>query len=158
MAIIVRGKSRCAICGERLEDADEIRGFPPFIVNELDPLHLFTDAGVHEICLERHPRRNELFERLDQYHAWIERRQVCSICGGLISDPDEWFGFFRVTLQREGPCAPFEEKHYHYACLRGWNETGQLVQALREHEASSKWKGAYIGYLFRMLARHGCGS
>jgi hypothetical protein len=50
MAILLRGKTSCPLCGEIIGQDDEVRGFPAF----LKPTHRlgkFSDAAFHVRCL-----------------------------------------------------------------------------------------------------------
>jgi hypothetical protein len=55
MALIILGKTPCPLCGEPINETDEMVGFPAFISNQLDPLFPFSDAAFHADCFLRHP-------------------------------------------------------------------------------------------------------
>jgi hypothetical protein len=59
MAIIILGKSRCPICGELLQEGDEITGLPA-ISDLANPLYPYFDAGFHKSCFENWDKRNEI--------------------------------------------------------------------------------------------------
>lgn len=50
MALIIRGKSTCALCGEVLEDGDDLFATTAFIENRDHPLWRFSDAAMHHAC------------------------------------------------------------------------------------------------------------
>lgn len=55
MALIIPGKTRCAICDRLIELGDDVVAFGPNGATEPDPLALFSDAGFHAACFEEHP-------------------------------------------------------------------------------------------------------
>jgi hypothetical protein len=50
MAIILRGKTLCSICGQTLLDGEAIVASPHFIHDEHHPLRKFSDSGMHRTC------------------------------------------------------------------------------------------------------------
>lgn len=75
MAIAVRGKTGCALCGIVLLDADEIVMFPHFIRNEDHPLWRFSDSAMHQSCFldwdratEFRSAYNEIWPRIMPNH------------------------------------------------------------------------------------------
>ena len=68
MALIIRGKSTCAICGKILADGDELVATTHFIPNEDDPLWRFSDAGMHYACFQEWEHR-EVF--VSKYNSTI---------------------------------------------------------------------------------------
>ena len=47
MAIIIRGKTCCALCDEVIYDADDIVATSHFVTDRNDPLWRFSDAAIH---------------------------------------------------------------------------------------------------------------
>lgn len=50
MALVIRGKTQCAICGKTIEQEDSIVMCPHFIADQSDPLWRFSDAAFHQFC------------------------------------------------------------------------------------------------------------
>ena len=50
MAIVLRGMSKCSICGVVIQEDDEIVATTHFISNENDPLWRFSDSAMHKPC------------------------------------------------------------------------------------------------------------
>ena len=65
MAIILRGKTRCPICGQVLEKGQKLVAFSKFISDQADPLAMFDDAALHEDCFRSHPLAGQATERWD---------------------------------------------------------------------------------------------
>ena len=60
MALIIRGKSKCPICGEALQKDQRLVATSHFIYDRVDPLWQFSDAGMHYECFQHWPHR-EIF-------------------------------------------------------------------------------------------------
>jgi hypothetical protein len=50
MAILIFGRSGCALCGEVLNQDDDIVATSHFIHDETSPLWRFSDSGMHRLC------------------------------------------------------------------------------------------------------------
>jgi hypothetical protein len=50
MALILRGKTRCAICGAVFRADGEILVAPDLIAEESEPLDQYSDAAFHPSC------------------------------------------------------------------------------------------------------------
>ena len=50
MAIVIRGVTRCPVCGGVLSEHDAVVGFPPVVFRESDAKRM-SDAAAHESCL-----------------------------------------------------------------------------------------------------------
>lgn len=66
MAIIIRGKSTCGLCGEVLGASAQIVGFPAFLPATHE-LSRYSDSAFHTECFTNWSER-ETFERL--YHRY----------------------------------------------------------------------------------------
>ena len=76
MALIFRGSSLCAVCGEVLAEGDEIVGLPHFAPGQDDPHWQYTDAGLHASCWADLPERPAIESRiieLDKQHGYPPR-------------------------------------------------------------------------------------
>jgi len=65
MAIIITGKSKCALCGEVLLSEQEIVGTPHFIADRNDPLWRFSDAAMHRACFDAWEHRAEFLAKYE---------------------------------------------------------------------------------------------
>jgi hypothetical protein len=59
MAIVMRGKSTCPLCGKVLGKDDAIVGTTHFIADQNDPLWRFSDAAMHRACFDAWEHRAE---------------------------------------------------------------------------------------------------
>ena len=65
MALIIRGSTKCAVCGQVLTDEDEVAGLPHFAADPSDPLWRYSDAGFNRRCYESLPERVEIELRIE---------------------------------------------------------------------------------------------
>jgi hypothetical protein len=70
MSLIIQGKSTCPLCGEVLEQGQELFAKSAFIEDRNHPLWRYLDAAMHQTCFLQWPERaafisefNGLFER-----------------------------------------------------------------------------------------------
>lgn len=63
MALILRGKTECSICGVVIKDGDTIVATTHFIGEPSDPLWRFSDSGMHSSCFLAWPLRETFIER-----------------------------------------------------------------------------------------------
>ena len=59
MALILRGKTPCGLCGAVMGDEDALVAFPAFL-RPHHPLARFSDAAFHERCFGACPERDEV--------------------------------------------------------------------------------------------------
>jgi len=70
MAIIIIGLSKCSICGEVINENDEIVSWKDFL-DKNHKLLQFSDSGMHSNCFRNWEYKNE-FEFLYQYQPLID--------------------------------------------------------------------------------------
>jgi hypothetical protein len=58
MALIIRGRTACAICGAVLSAGDDIFATSGGPIQPSDPLCKFQDAGMHRHCFQEWPLRD----------------------------------------------------------------------------------------------------
>ena len=67
MALVVRGRTLCFLCGAPLEEGQEIRMFPPGLFSPESTLSRFNDSAVHESCFREHPGYERAAEAWSTY-------------------------------------------------------------------------------------------
>jgi hypothetical protein len=55
MALLFRGRTRCPLCGQVIQEGDQAVMFAPMVPDPADPLHVFHDASFHAACFDAHP-------------------------------------------------------------------------------------------------------
>ncbi|WP_156391777.1 MULTISPECIES: hypothetical protein [unclassified Nocardioides] len=73
MAMIIRGKSLCHICGLVVAEGDEIQLFPPALFASSSDAEHLNDSGVHLACFEALPEHDEAAAVLGAY---LDRREA----------------------------------------------------------------------------------
>ena len=66
MAIILRGKTRCSICGAVIEEGDDIIATTHFISESSDPLWRFSDSAMHKFCFLKWEHRQEFVTKFNE--------------------------------------------------------------------------------------------
>jgi hypothetical protein len=59
MALIFLGQSKCTICGNILEEGEDVIGLPA-ISNTTHPLYEYFDSGLHLKCFENWDKKNKV--------------------------------------------------------------------------------------------------
>jgi hypothetical protein len=73
MALFIRGKSTCPLCGGVLAEADDVAAFPAFLKPDHE-LGAFSDTAFHRQCFEEHPRAAEVSALYRRYREiWDSR-------------------------------------------------------------------------------------
>jgi len=71
MALVIKGKTPCGICGKPLENS--IVAFPAFLRFDHE-LGKFSDAAFHPCCFDNHPRAADASALYARYRAiWDSR-------------------------------------------------------------------------------------
>ena len=142
MAIIIRGKTKCQFCGAVIEDGEEVRSFPHFVSNELDPLSVFNDGAFHEMCFHN----NALAEKAEKRYKEILQRngpghRDCVVCTKQITNPDDYFSLGHLT---DNPADPLHDYNYtqaHLSCLRHWADLRKVYALVKDLHLSESWGG-----------------
>ena len=67
MALLVRGKSTCHLCGQVIGPEDAAEMFPPALCDSREPVARLNDAAVHRVCLLATPFGADALVRRDEY-------------------------------------------------------------------------------------------
>lgn len=151
MALILRGKTRCALCKEVLEKKQEIRAFPPFVANRLDPLYVLNDAAVHKACFHNFELGERAVEILHRVRLLFENRS-CIICEQMLDSPVELFttGY----LSASGDLAAFNFIQMHQTCIAEWTDRVAFEAALDAALAEASFENEYtVRYFKRSLGQ-----
>lgn len=66
MVLLLRGKSKCSVCGAVISASDEIVGFTAFLGPE-HPLWRYSDSAMHKGCFAAWPDRKEFAALYDAF-------------------------------------------------------------------------------------------
>jgi hypothetical protein len=68
MAILILGKSRCALCNQVLASAEGTVTTSPFIADRAHPLFRYSDAAMHKLCFLEWPSRHDFVRLFNEAH------------------------------------------------------------------------------------------
>jgi hypothetical protein len=155
MAILVRGSTRCPICGEIIAENDPATAFPPFVSNERDPLFFFSDAAFHERCLDDHPDGAAARKLAAEVREHSEPDQrICVVCGEPIRDPDDFLGFGYLIGDNELAASRFNYTQLHRSHIGRWADLPAALTALEQLRDSGNWQGDWLAKLVGELREH----
>ena len=66
MALILKGKTECALCHEVVKENEEIVATSHFIPDPKDRLWRFSDAAMHKTCFSEWDQRQVFVEKYNQ--------------------------------------------------------------------------------------------
>jgi hypothetical protein len=152
MALVIIGRSACNICGELIKSGQNYIGFPPFVSNEKDPLHCFSDAAVHEECLAKHSLASEVrLRREEALKASAPHNRCCSICGKAFETPDDYLALGHLVVDRAHPLFQYNYAQFHRSCLKAWPNRENFKQLLIELNASGAWGGPALTWIIKQV-------
>jgi hypothetical protein len=152
MALIIPGKTYCAICNELIEENDDLIGLPSFCGNRADRLYMFNDAAMHKRCFEQHPDSSDVTRRVEeQYRRAGPGTHKCLICNELISNPDDYIHLGFLVESEEHPLFQFNYSQFHKSCLPTWTDAHRLIDLIEALDRSGKWKGNMLKFLSTQL-------
>ena len=68
MALLIRGKTTCLLCGKIIKERQEVVAFPAFLPSG-HPLGIFSDAVFHRTCFQEDARSEavgQLYQRYEE--------------------------------------------------------------------------------------------
>jgi len=122
--------------------------FSPFVADSSDPLFVFSDAAVHNVCFARHP----LSEQASRWHdeAVHHRKasdRICCACRKLVLDPDDYFGTGLLSRDVANPLYEFNFVHVHRSHAGKWKRFDQFRRRMEEAQASGAWRGPRLEFI-----------
>jgi hypothetical protein len=152
MAIVIRGKSKCPLCGKLIEEGQEIESFSPFVANELDPLYMFTDGAFHSTCFYNHPLAEKAQARWAEI---VERngrgKRLCVVCKREIKHPDDYFTIGHLVEDRNHSLYRYNYCEAHRSCLPRWSELPYVYKLIEDLRESGTWEGPTLDRLLSEL-------
>lgn len=141
MALLIRGKSLCALCGLTIDNGDPVVSFPAFTANQRDPLFHFSDGAFHRRCIERDDDASEALHRSTELLNRLgPGSRPCVVCGAQIRDPDDYLALGFLTADESLLAHEFNFVQVHRSHAHEWPELGRARQALDQLIASGTWE------------------
>lgn len=145
MAILVRGKTECPICGEVIQDGDDVALFPHFVLNEADPLYPLSDAACHMLCVESDPLGSAMLAASEQCLAETgPGKRICVVCCEEVRAPDDYLLIGYLADPSDDPLGNFNYTHLHKSHIRHWKHADDFLTLARAALAQRKWRGPAI--------------
>jgi hypothetical protein len=155
MALLVRGSTKCRICGKVIAAGDRAILFEPFLANERDPLFFFSDGAFHKACIDAYSDGAAARERAAEVHEHSRpESRICVVCGEVIRDPDDYLGFGFLTVS-EVAASRFNYVHLHRSHIGRWHDLDAALEALEHLRDSGEWRGDRLAKLISELSEHG---
>lgn len=144
MTIFVPG-IRCVLCNKTISSSKESTAFSPFIANQLDALFVFSDAIVHTSCFTAHPLADEARRwHTTALHQQLPMNRICTVCGELITDPDDYFGTGLLSRVENEPLFPYNFIHLHITHAHQWPILRDFVREISTAKSKGQWAGPSI--------------
>jgi hypothetical protein len=141
MAILLRGKTRCPICGNLIEEGDEAVLFPHFVLNEKDPLYALSDAACHRACVNADALGQAMLAAADEYYKRTgPGRRACAVCGNQILNPDEYLLIGYLADASTDPLGKFNYTHLHKSHIRDWKQANEFLALAKAAILSDRWR------------------
>jgi hypothetical protein len=150
MAILLLGKTSCAICGNVIDRGDEAVLFPHVVLNEKDPLFGLSDASCHEVCVIADARGQAMLAAADAcFTNTGPGKRACAACGSEILDPDDYFLIAYLGDPSTDPLGRFNYTHLHTSHIRDWKQADEFLALARAAVEGGRWQGDALPKLMR---------
>lgn len=151
MAILVRGKTKCPICGDMIGDGADVVLFPHFVLNEADLLYPLSDTACHARCVNSDPLGEAMLSASESYLANTgPGKRICVICGNEIQHPDDYLLIGYLADPAE-PLGKFNYTHLHKSHVRYWGRADQFLELAKAAVAEGKWQGSALTEIIREI-------
>ena len=152
MAITILGETRCVICGELIDEKRPFRSFPAFVVNENDPIYLFSDGVCHDDCFANHYLKKVVMERLEEWEVNTgPGNRKCAVYNEEIMDPDDYLMIDHLTSDESNPVFRYNYTHLRKSHLGDWRELEKCIEDIKKFKESTNWGGGYLEGLIESL-------
>lgn len=142
MAILLRGKTTCPICGMVIAEGDEAVLFPHFILNEDDPLYALSDTACHAACVDRDPLIASMLAASEAYlNNSGPGKRICAVCGNEVRDPDDYLFIGYLADPSDDPLGKFNYTHLHKSHVSGWEKAEEFLGLARAAIDAGRWRG-----------------
>ncbi len=136
MAIIIRGKTVCKLCGNVIQEDQNVLSYPEFTYSDIDPLAVFSGGVFHQDCVIQHELKEKLFERFKK----IEEGYFSKIC--VISNeklnlsnvhhPDNHIYLGHLVDDKSSPLFRYNYCHINKRYFEFWDEKSDFLNYLKE--------------------------
>jgi len=150
MAMLIRGKSICQLCGKAIEASDRACAFPHFIMNEIDPCFIFSDGAFHESCVLQNRDGPAAIRHAEEFFLKTgPGKRTCAVCNNEIKDHKDYLLIGFLSDDYNNPLRLFNYTHLHKSCIPRWANKDKFVQSAQASLTSGKWRGNYLVSLLK---------
>ncbi len=160
MVLLLRGQSACKICGQVINEEDNICGFTHFVNNTKDPLYFFSDEAFHEHCFENTANADLAVEYATMgINANNPENRICIVTGELITRMEDHFFIGYLTSDKNSLLHQFNFTHIKVSAVLQWDKRELLIRELIEYRDSGNWanpewgrnRNTYLDHLIELL-------
>jgi len=155
MALLVRGRTRCVVCDEVVEESDEVVGLPAFVRDRTSELFRFSDGVIHAACLTTDPLAQRAASLAQEA---IDRlgpgNRLCEVCGEEVRDPDDYMTLGFLTDDDESSASTLNWLQFHRSHLHLWGRLQEAIATLQSLAVDEAWCEEDTAGLVRELESH----
>jgi hypothetical protein len=154
MALLLPGKTICAICRETIQDGEDAESFPHLIVNAADELHPLSDASCHKRCVSSSAIGMQMRSVFSDYQkrAGPGNRQ-CAVCGKQVLDRDDYVMIGYLCDPVIDPLGRFNYTHLHRSHARDWEGANAFTTLADATLRAGRWQGEDLIALINLVKR-----
>jgi hypothetical protein len=144
MATILLDKTLCIVCGEAINEHRPFVAFSAFVVDENDPIFIFSDSACHDDCLAKHDLVDIATERFREWESNTgPGNRSCVVCKEEILDPDDYIMIDH--LSSDDICiSQYNYTHLHRSHITSWSDLDDALKKIKAYRESSNWGGEYL--------------
>lgn len=140
MALIFTGNTKCRICGEVLQEDDDICGFPAFLSNPKDVLYFFSDGAFHRSCAEKHPLGRKVMEIVEEVTQTPPAEKICEISGKPVDTIENFMYFGVLTSDEKEELYKFNFVTLNKRYLSQWKRREEFIRVATKFRDEGKWQ------------------
>ena len=152
MALLLRGRTLCPICGKVIGAEEEATLFPHFILNEKDPLYVLSDSACHSACVSRDTLGSLMAVAFEDYLGNTgPGKRICRVCTKEVSDPDDYLLMGYLADPSTDQLGIFNYTHLHKSHIAKWSQAEQFLTLAKATLDSNRWHGDRLAEMIRVI-------
>lgn len=142
MAILIEQQSKCPACNTFLDKDRRYILIPPLTGNTKDPLFIFSDAGVHADCINRHKSMDKLLKHIALYNEHIPPSKLhCVVDENIVDNPKDLLFFGLLTSEETEDLYHFNYLSFNLKNISKWKELNRFLSVSEKFLSEKKWEG-----------------
>jgi hypothetical protein len=127
--------------------SEDLCGFPAFIPNAKDKLHLFNDAGCHTSCVDKHSFGKEALDFADKNYLKFKEKK-CWASGTFVAKMEDFFALPLLTSDASEPLFKYNFLILNRNNIFSWEEREEFIGIVTKFIADGKWEDLMQEYRF----------